>query len=74
MAVQLNLASKFDYAISMSTTPGWAAHITIAVTKEPALVQLPKAVTLNAIDVGKKPSEFMLVGELMDIQYTMVMW
>ena len=74
MAVQLNLASEFDCAISMSITPGWAAHITIIVTKEPALVQLHKPVTLETIDVGEKPSEYMLVEELMDKQYTMVMW
>ena len=48
----------------MSTIPGWVAHTTIAVTKEPALVQMPRVVTL--VDVMEKYSEYMLVEELMD--------
>ena len=40
-------------------------------TKKPALVQLPKALTL--VDAREKFSQFMLAGEQMDKQYTMVM-
>ena len=74
MAVQLSQVSKSDCAICVRTTPGWAAHLTTAVTKEPALVQLLKVVTSRTIDVGEKFSEYMLVGEQMDKRYTMVMW
>ena len=72
--LQLHLGKESDYATCMSTTPGWDAHQTQIVTKEPALAQLLKVVTLLTIDVMVKASGYMLVGELMDKQYTMVMW
>ena len=55
----------------MSKILGWLVH-TIAVTKEPALVQLPRVATLM-MDAGVISSEYMLVGEKMGKPYTMVM-
>ena len=72
--LQLNLAKESDYATRMSATPGWDAHQTQIVSKEPALAQLLKVLTLLIIYVVMKSSGYMLVGELMDKQYTMVMW
>ena len=62
--MQSNLARESDCVIQMSTTLGWLVHITIAVTKEPALVQLLRVVT--SLDVMEKCSEYMLVEKLMD--------
>ena len=59
--IQLNVASESDYATYERPTPGWAAHQTKIVIKEPALAQLLKVVTLLIIDVGEKCSEYMLV-------------
>ena len=74
-AIQLNVASESDYATYMSKTPGWAAHQKeTTVTKEPALVQLLKVVTLLTADVGEKYLEYMLAGRQMDRYYTVVMW
>ena len=70
--VQLSQVSESYCIIWLHKTPGWDAYLTIAVTKEPALVQVCKARIL--VSVGEKSSEYMLMGELLDKQYTMVIW
>ena len=62
MGVQLNVASESGCDTCMSTTPGWAAHLKIGVTKEPALVQLLRVKILAG--VGENSLEYMLVGKL----------
>ena len=62
--IQLNVANESDYVTCVNTTLGWDARQTKTVTKEPALVQLLKVVTL--IDVLEKSSDYMLVGKQMD--------
>ena len=73
LTIQSNLVSKFDFVIHVRTTHGWVVQKIIAVTKESVLVQLLKVETLVMIDVGEKFLEFIVVGEEMEMQYTMVM-